>query len=320
MRNIVLALSIAALCACNTPGDPMGPGPARPSALAHVDGEAVSMDGYRTWLADVYGKQARDEYVGLWLLEREAKKRGLSVSEQEIDSALQTLWDGWIKDRLKGETAALDVELQRQGHDRESYRRWFHWQKRRELLATRVVHLERTIGEESVQRSFEQRYGPKGVRTQVRVLVLTRARLTQELARDSGGRALTAGELDERLMEKALALRARVLAGESFESVVRAESNDPAVRKDFGVYRDEQWRLRGAALVRAVEQAEPHVVQPPVKNSSGVDLFEVLARETTRLQDVREKLVAELAAEPASLEEITALDRRLREASRIEFP
>ncbi|HTF89528.1 MAG TPA: hypothetical protein VK843_14035, partial [Planctomycetota bacterium] len=111
MRNIVLALSIAALCACNTPGDPMGPGPARPSALAHVDGEAVSMDGYRTWLADVYGKQARDEYVGLWLLEREAKKRGLSVSEQEIDSALQTLWDGWIKDRLKGETAALDVEL-----------------------------------------------------------------------------------------------------------------------------------------------------------------------------------------------------------------
>ncbi|HTF87578.1 MAG TPA: hypothetical protein VK843_04155, partial [Planctomycetota bacterium] len=113
---------------------------------------------------------------------------------------------------------------------------------------------------------------------------------------------------------------ARVLAGESFESVVRAESNDPAVRKDFGVYRDEQWRLRGAALVRAVEQAEPHVVQPPVKNSSGVDLFEVLARETTRLQDVREKLVAELAAEPASLEEITALDRRLREASRIEFP
>ncbi|MEO6710222.1 MAG: peptidylprolyl isomerase, partial [Planctomycetota bacterium] len=134
------------------------------------------------------------------------------------------------------------------------------------------------------------------------------------------GRVLTAGELDERLMEKARALRGRVQAGESFESVVRAESNDPAVRKDFGVYRDEQWRLRGAALASAVEQAELHVVQPPVKNSSGVDLFEVLARETTRLEDVRDKLMAELAAEPASLEEISALDRRLRAASRIEFP
>ncbi|MEO6710785.1 MAG: hypothetical protein ABIP42_14495, partial [Planctomycetota bacterium] len=185
MRNIPLALSITALAACTAPRDLMGPVPARSSVLARVNGESVSMDGYRTWLADVYGKQARDEYVGLWLLEREAKNRGVQVSDQEIDAALQTLWEGWIKDRLKGETEALDVELERQGHDHESYRRWFHWQKRRELLATRLVRLERVIDEDSLRRSFEQRYGPKGVRTQLRVLVLTRARLTQELARDS---------------------------------------------------------------------------------------------------------------------------------------
>ena len=288
--------------------------------VARVDGEPVTLAGYRTWLADVYGQQAREEYLGLWLLEREARRRGVSVSEPEIAAGLETLWADWIKDRLKGDREALDGELQRQGHTRESYRRWFHWQKRRELLAARLIHLDRSVDSEWLQRRFEQQYGPKGVRTRVRLLVLTRARMSQEIAHEPNARVLTAEELDKRLLQKAEALRARVLAGENFQDVVRAESNDLAVRKDGGVCGDEEWRLRGAAFVQAVESAKLHELQPPVPNSSGVDLFEVLARDTTRFEDVHKQLEKEMLDAPPSLEEVTALDRRLREASRIEHP
>ena len=101
---------------------------------------------------------------------------------------------------------------------------------------------------------------------------------------------------------------------------MRAETTDLAVRKDGGICSDEQWRLRGTAFVLAAEAAPVNVVQPAVANSSGVDLFEVLSRVTTRLEDVRAELERALLAEPASLDEISELDRRLRAASHIERP
>ncbi len=321
MRNTTLILLFfAAQSSCTAPGDPEGPPDAQRSVLVLVDGEPVSMSGYQTWLADAYGHLARDDYLGMWLLEREARRHNVTVSAQELEAALDSLWAGWVKDLLKGDPAGLDDELKRRGYDRESYRRWFYWQKRRELLASRLIRLERRVDEEMLRRRFEQQYGPKGVHTQVRLLVLTRARLTQELSRNSHERTLTAGELDQRLLEKAEALRERVRAGESFESVVRAESNDLAVRKDGGLCSDEQWRVRGEAFVRAADAAPLHEVQPPVQNSSGVDLFEVVSRQATRLEDEREKLLAAMLAEPPSLDEITALDQRLRAAARIEHP
>jgi hypothetical protein len=114
-------------------------------------------------------------------------------------------------------------------------------------------------------------------------------------------------------------LRARALAGESFEVLPRAESNDLAVRRDGGLCNDPQWRVRGAAFVRAAEQAPLGVVQPPVPNSSGIDLFEVISRKATRLDDVRAALTAELLAAPPSLEELSALDQRLRASAKIEL-
>ena len=76
MRNSTLALLfLAASSACTAAGDPPGPRDGQSAVVARVDGEPVTLAGYRTWLADVYGQQARDEYLGLWLLEREARRR-----------------------------------------------------------------------------------------------------------------------------------------------------------------------------------------------------------------------------------------------------
>jgi len=320
MRNITLgALLVAAIAACTSPGYPVGPSGAPSGRLAVIDGEPVPMAGYQRWLVDAYGRRTQDEYIRLWLFEREAKRLGIVVTEVEIEAALQELWADWIRDRLGGDASALDAHLEKQGHDRASFRRWFHWEKRRELLSARLIQAERKIEEPDLVRRFEQLYGPNGVRTQVRVLVLTRARLLQELRQKPGARVLTAAELDQLLLERAEALRARALGGESFETIVRAESTDLAVRKTGGVCGDEEWRLRGAAFVRAVEAAELNVVQPPVPNSSGIDVFEVVSRETTRLEDVRSKLTAELLTAPPSLEELAALEQRLRAASKIEF-
>lgn len=315
---VVLLLPVA--FSCRGAGEGRGSQREVERPMAIVDGEEVPRDAYLRWLGDVRGRQARDEFVSMWLLEREARRLGVTVTNQEIDAARVALFDKWIRERLRGDAGALDAELERQGHDLESFSNWFQWQKRRELLSARVLQQNRTIDEPALRRRFEQRYGPGGVRTQVRVLVLTRARLAQELAREPEGRGLGAAELDRLLMQRAEALRDRALAGEKFEDLTRAQSNDLAVRKDGGVLADEQWRLRGAAFVRGAESAPLSVVQPPVANSSGVDLYEVLSRETTDFEAVRGVLAKEMAGEPPTLDELSALDERLRAAARIEYP
>lgn len=318
--NTAALLLLCALSSCLASGDPVRGPSEDDTVLARVDGKPVAGAAYRCWLADVYGKPARDEYIGLWLMEREARRLCIEVSAQEIDTARESLWTGWIRERLNGDPSALDEELARQGHDRASYQRWFYWQKRRELLASKIIRHERKIDETLLQQRFERDFGPQGVRTQVRLLVLTRARLALKLSQEKGARTLTAAELDEQLMENAQAIRARALAGEKFEDLVRAESDDLAVRKNGGLCDDQQWRVRGLSFVHAAEAAPLNVVQAPVANSSGIDLFEVVSREQTAYADVRENLRAQLLAETASLEEVTALDRRLRSASRIEQP
>lgn len=318
MRFPALVALLLVAGACRS-ADPMH-APARPdSVLARIDGIPVSSEAYRNWLADMFGVRQRQEYISLWLVEREAAKRGITVSREQIDAAREKLWSSWIQDRLNGNPAALDAELARQGHDRKSYARWFYWDKRRELLSKALVHSDRVVTDEELQRRFELQYGPKGVATTVRLLVLTRARLALELSRDPDALALTAAELDARLLEKAQEIRRRANEGESFEALTRAESNDLAVRKDGGVCSDAQWRLRGAAFVQAAESAPLNSVQAPVPNSSGVDLFEVLERKSTRLEDVREELLEELRSAPPSPEELSELDRQLRSKARIEL-
>jgi parvulin-like peptidyl-prolyl isomerase len=319
MDSRAIFLLLAAVAACKTTRDPVRAPQASAAVMAQVDGVPILNEAFEEWLSDLYGAKQRQDYVSLWLLEREAKERGVRVSQEEIDTAREELWATWIATRLNGDAGALDAELARQGHDRRSYSRWFYWEKRRELLASQLIRADRAVTEAELRRRFEQVYGPGGIATQVRLLVLTRARLALELSRDANARTLSPAELDDRLMKKALELRARALAGESFEVLTRAESNDLAVRRDGGLCNDPQWRVRGAAFVRAAEQAPLGVVQPPVPNSSGIDLFEVISRKATRLDDVRAALTAELLAAPPSLEELSALDQRLRASAKIEL-
>lgn len=319
MRDTVRILAVLAFAAAchgpdRVPPTTDGQGP----ILARIDGQIVRRSDYRAWLADLYGPPQREEYLTLWLIEREARRRGIEVSAEEVDHALEELWSTWVRERLGGDAAALDAELARNGHDRESYRRWFRWEKRRELLTTRLVLADRSIDEPALRAHFERRYGPGGVRTRVRVLALSRSRLALELNRLPESRTLTAAELDERLLEKANALRARAAAGEPFEQLVRAESHDLGVRKDGGLCDDAQWRLRGADFVRAVDAAAPGVVSEPVPHAAGVDLFEVVERQTTDFESVREALLQELIVAAPTLEEVTALQSRLRDSASIE--
>jgi hypothetical protein len=324
MRTLFLALAaFLGLAGCLSdgagPGGPGGPG-GDDRVLAVVDGEELPVEPYRLWLSDTYGKPPREDYLDLWLLEREARRRGVVVTQEELEGAREELLEKWVRERCQGDPGLLDAELGRQGHDRGSFRRWFHWQKRRELLAHRLVLLDRGVEPERLKQRFEKLYGPGGVRTGVRLLVLTRARLSLELSRESNRPTPTAAELDELLLARAESLRARAAAGESFENLIRAESSDLSVVKTGGLCRDEEWRLRGAAFVAAVERAPLGGVQAPVITSSGIDLFEVVSRVKTEFDDVQESLAAEHASQAPSLDEVAALALRLRTAARIEFP
>lgn len=286
--------------------------------LATIDGEPISLEEYQRFLFRQYGRRHLNDLIGLRLLEREGRRRGLEVDEAELEQALQAHLATWLDERCKGDRAEFERQLAALGHDRASYGDYFREAKRRELLSSRIIRATRTIAEADVKRRFERDYGPGGVRTSVRDLFLTRQRLATELERQGApAESRTPDELDRRLLERARDLLAQVKAGASFETLVRTASDDLSSRVRGGIVDDEACAHFGADYLRAVAAAPEHEVQGPLATGSGVHLFEVLERRATKYDEVRALLLERLRNDPPSLEEITALDERLRAAAEI---
>ena len=316
------ALALAARSSQDPPA-PAAPAEAREEPLpagvaARIDDLEVSLDEYKDYLLRVYGRRPLADLISLRLLQREAERLGIVITEEELDQAYEELLALWLERRFGGNVEALERELDQMGHDRDSYRLVFRESKRRELLAQRICLATRVITDEAVVERFRRDYGADGITTRVRQVFLTRLKMRQILeARGEPASELTIPRLDAELKELANSVVTRAAAGEDFASLARELSHDLAASSTGGLLEAETWRRYGPTLITAVEASEPGAVVGPITTGAGVHVVEIVSRERTELADVRGTIVEALKGEQASWAEISALDQRLRAAARI---
>jgi peptidyl-prolyl cis-trans isomerase SurA len=233
-RTTTLALLLAAC----------GRGPAEAPAPP-----AVVVDGVALPRALLAGRRVAsdprafvDRVVEDWLVEREAAKAGVGVDEEAADG---------------------------QGVDGAAAER------RRERRVERLARalLARRADPDEVQALFGQRFGPGGVRSRVRlILVSTDLDRTRFYSREAFAAERDRIETEARV--KARDLRARIVEGADFAEVAREASDDASAPRggDLG----PSWRGRfGKAFDEAVAELSTGELSPVVESEVGFHVIQV---------------------------------------------
>ncbi|MEC9049079.1 MAG: PQQ-binding-like beta-propeller repeat protein [Planctomycetota bacterium] len=172
----------------------------------------------------------------------------------------------------------------------------------RDLRVAALIGAARARDDGRLRELFEHRYGRGGVRVQVRHVLSTTARSAPQPA-----------------AERAAALRQTLAEGASFDDllakshdrVTRRLLRDPQRRGEAGVLPNYNYHRFGDAFADAVRGLAVGEVSAPVTSSVGVHLIQLVARTTTRLEDVAPALRKELASGKARSSEVLRLRARL---------
>ncbi len=296
-----------------SPAEKTGPPPAPPlpaDVAATIDGVAIPMERYKEHLLRVHGNRELDQLIALVLLEREAARIGVTLTEEELDGGVAA--DLEVLEGRMGGPAGLAAALEGQGHTLESYARVLREGKRREMLADRICRAQRDLTPEKIQEEFERQFGPGGLTTNVQHLWLTLTRGKLELeSSGKGGEQLSRENVYGYLMARGKEFAERVAAGEDFEALARAESHDPNVDRNGGYLTGYEFTRLSRDLRDLLPVAPLGELVGPVRTANGMFLFRVLSRTQTQFEDVEEQVRQDLRDKPATTLEMRALETKL---------
>lgn len=294
------------------------PGPLPEGLAARVDSIEITIEDYLQYLLRIHGKRPLQDLVYGVLLEREAERLEISVSEEELDE-VQAQFHSSLLTRHRGSEETLRAEISSQGYDLEGYLELYRESQRREILARRICEATRVLDEEQVRLRFERDYGVDGVKVEVRHIMFKLPTFRRELAgKQVDASRISDAELARSMRKHAEGILDRLTRGSDFETLAREHSHDISVRVNGGLIPQYNYRRYGPELAEAVRGAQVGVPFGPVQTQAGLHLVEVVSRETSRLEDVRGEIEAALMAEPASGNELRDLEQRLRSAATIQ--
>lgn len=308
-----------------TPGAASQGGPAegtsedpRVELAARVNGTPITLGDYKDYLLVLHGRRSLRELIARVLLEQEAERLGIEVTDAEIEAEVDRAMEAF-GERLGQDPERIERQLADFGHTVEGYRRQLRENNRRSLLARRIARHGREVGEEQVRARFEEVHGPDGIREEVRHIFLTRGRLRAELQR-AGAQPedLTLEALDLELQRRSEAILEELRGGADFAAVAARESHDASAVRTGGALPNYDYLRFGPQLAEAVRRAEVGVPAGPVVSGSGVHVIEVTSRTRTEFADVEEEIERELREADGTLNEVLALEERLFAEATIE--
>ncbi|HVS11192.1 MAG TPA: peptidylprolyl isomerase [Planctomycetota bacterium] len=291
---------------------------ADPAAL-RIDGVEVTRSAFALWLLHLRGEPLATRFAEAWLVEREARARGIAVSDAEVLERTEQ-YLGWLIDEAHhGSREAWLAYVALSGREEPAVVREIAARMRTHLLAERLMQAEREITPEAVRRRFEELYGSSGRAVRARLILL-------RVPPPPLGAGLTREELDARFAEarRAVGERAEHLArrledGEDFAALARKHSEDPATAAAGGLlpdlFRPGAWP---AEVAEAVLALRPGQVSAPLFAGRDWVIFEALSSEPVRLEEVEGDLRAGLAAARPAEVEIAAYRNVLLKRAEVE--
>lgn len=269
-RNLLLGLVVVLLAALI----PLGTlyYQANLQAVATVDGQKIGKEELYQFMARQNGQQALDSLVSQKIVELEAGKHNIGVSEEEIQAELQSYYDFYSGEETFKESLAAS------GYNLEQIRQDIAVTvKIEKLLEPRIV-----ISEEEMQTYFEENQADFAQEEQVQashILVDTE--------------------------EKARQIEQRLASGENFAQLAGENSIDTASAANGG---DLGFFGRGTMMEEFEEAAfgmQVGQVSAPVKTDYGYHIIKVTGRKEAQAADFgqsREKIRAALFEQKAQAE------------------
>lgn len=137
--------------------------------VAIVNNQKITRQELYSLLVDAYGEDALDVLIRRTLIFQEAEKKGVSITDSEVNQRLEIVVDAEINALMRQyrikEIADLEKELAKVGTNVELLRdkllKKMRKQAEIELLAEKVMIKTITITEEELRDVYEQEYGEK---------------------------------------------------------------------------------------------------------------------------------------------------------------
>ncbi len=284
-----------------------------------IDGETVSWGEFARWLVRFTGESRAREYgLETYVIEREALRKQIELEPGAVDAEIDRVLGERIEKAFFGRKSEWLAELERTGRTERGVRADFGNRFGAELLSKSLAAIDRVVPEHQIVREWELLYGRHGKRFDlrgifVRVVVPTPENMDRAAFQAATEKAKVEGKA------RAEALRARVLKGEDFETLAARDSEDPATkarRGQFpGGFRHPGWPWN---FLDAIEGLPVGEVSAPLYARGGYWLIKVLKVESTPLDSVRRELELTLLARGPQMDEVGAVQERLRENVKVE--
>ena len=242
--------------------------------VAVVNGEEISRDTLANVLINIYGGEGLERIIRRTLVKQEARKRNITVTEEEIAKRIELHINGQIRKQMQQgglkDEQDLNRELEKAGITMEQYRKnvskmfkLTKGQVEAELLSEKIIKETVKITDEELHEVFEEQLGEK---------ILARQIVFRNM-RDA---------------EKSLE---RIKSGANFEALAKKESIDRN-----SASREGRMRPFGpqGVMGEAVANLKNGEISDIVKTDSGYHLIKLekrIPRSTKKFSEVKDDLV-----------------------------
>ncbi len=242
--------------------------------VAVVNGEEISRDTLANVLINIYGGEGLERIIRRTLVKQEARKRNITVTEEEIAKRIELHINGQIQKQMQQgglkDEQDLNRELEKAGITMEQYRKnvskmfkLTKGQVEAELLSEKIIKETVKITDEELHEVFEEQLGEK---------ILARQIVFRNM-RDA---------------EKSLE---RIKSGANFEALAKKESIDRN-----SASREGRMRPFGpqGVMGEAVANLKNGEISDIVKTDSGYHLIKLekrIPRSTKKFSEVKDELV-----------------------------
>ncbi len=273
--------------------------------VATVDGHSFERQELERKLFERLGRQFTEYVIDLFLYEQEAERRGLSLSDGELEAFVRLRMAEL--EASAGGAEPYRALLARQGSSFERERERIAEDARGLLLARKLVRAER-VRDDALRAAFELRYGTLLAVRQI----LVRYEVPED--EDSVYVAMQCEKRVERLLGK-------LEAGADFGRLAEESSDDALTRAAGG----QLGTVLVAELDPRFREALAGVPEggwsEPIETGQGFHILFVESRQQAResFEAVAAELEAELLEPEVSNQEIEMLTARLRAAANIDW-
>lgn len=312
-----LLSSLLAAATLLAPSTPQGPAP-KPGSALRIDGVEVPVAEYGRWLIETQASKLAKTFAEDFVVLGEAERRGLSVPDDEVIGELRDEVRRRIEGAFKGERAGWVDEVERTGATVVGYENRRFSELEPVLAATAMVAEGRVVPEDKIVRDWELVYGPRGRDLDILMMKFQVEVLTPPEGAPAGQQERNKQIAWEEQRQRALAIRARILAGEDFGTLAAEYSDDPDTRAGRGrlgrPFRRGGW---SHAFIDALLELEDGEVSEPLFARGGWWLVKVLGIKDTTLEEARPAMIERLLAKGPEQDEVGRLWIELTE--NIEF-